>query len=452
MARPGPVAVRTPPGTGRRTPGRQSAHFVGPAFVAAVAYVDPGNFATNVTAGSRYGFALLWVVLVANAVAMLVQYLSAKLGIATGMNLSEMCRERYGRRLRIGLWVQAELVIMMTDLAEVVGGALALNMLFGVPLPAGGALTVAGMLLVLLFQQRGRRQFEAVITALLAVVLVAFVYQTFRAHIDGGAAVRGLAPSLPGRDSALLAVGIVGATVMPHAIYLHSALTQELVRPGRDSAAPGSDGRRSDGRRSDGRRSAGTGLDGRRSARTGLAAARRAGVRMSALDVVAALSIAAVVNASILMAATSLHGSGADSLTDAYGAFGTIFGGFAATVFGIALLASGLAASCVGVYSGQIVMQGFLRRSVPIWQRRLVSLLPAAAVLCLGVDPTLALVLSQVVLSFGVPFALVPLLRFTGDPALMGELVNRRVTRVAAVVAAALIIAMNAYLIVMVVA
>ncbi|MEW2520889.1 Nramp family divalent metal transporter [Actinacidiphila alni] len=432
MARPGPVAVRTPPGTGRRTPGRQSAHFVGPAFVAAVAYVDPGNFATNVTAGSRYGFALLWVVLVANAVAMLVQYLSAKLGIATGMNLSEMCRERYGRRLRIGLWVQAELVIMMTDLAEVVGGALALNMLFGVPLPVGGALTVAGMLLVLLFQQRGRRQFEAVITALLAVVLVAFVYQTFRAHIDGGAAVRGLAPSLPGRDSALLAVGIVGATVMPHAIYLHSALTQELVRPGRDSSAPGSDGRRSAG--------------------TGLAAARRAGVRMSALDVVAALSIAAVVNASILMAATSLHGSGADSLTDAYGAFGTIFGGFAATVFGIALLASGLAASCVGVYSGQIVMQGFLRRSVPIWQRRLVSLLPAAAVLCLGVDPTLALVLSQVVLSFGVPFALVPLLRFTGDPALMGELVNRRVTRVAAVVAAALIIAMNAYLIVMVVA
>lgn len=432
MAKPNATADR--PAAGSRTdrrvgtgrpPGRQTAQFVGPAFVAAVAYVDPGNFATNVTAGTRYGFALLWVVLIANAVAMLVQYLSAKLGIATGMNLPEMCRERYGRRLRIGLWLQAELVIMMTDLAEVVGGALALNMLFGVPMVAGGVLTVGGMLLILAFQQRGRRQFEAVISTLLAVVLVAFVYQTFRAHIDGAAAVRGLAPSLPGRDSALLAVGIVGATVMPHAIYLHSALTQELVPRGE----------------------AGRRLTGAR-----LARARLTGARMSAVDVVAALSIAAVVNASILMAATPLRGSGAESLTDAYGSFGTMFGSFAATVFAVALLASGLAASCVGVYSGQIVMQGFLRRSIPIWQRRLVSLLPAMAVLGFGVDPTLALVLSQVVLSFGVPFALIPLVRFTGDPALMGELVNRRRTRVAAVMAAALIIAMNAYLIVMVLA
>ncbi|WP_086725245.1 Nramp family divalent metal transporter [Streptomyces carpinensis] len=394
-----------------RLPARRAAWFLGPACVAAVAYVDPGNFATNVTAGARYGFALLWVVVAASAVAMLVQYLSAKLGIATGMSLPELCRERLGRPARIGLWLQAEVVVVMTDLAEVVGGALGLQLLFGVPLWAGGLLTAGGMLLILMLRQRGRRRFEAVVAALLTVVLAAFVYQTLRARVDASEAVHGLVPGFPGQDGALLAVGIVGATVMPHAIYLHSALTQELL-PREDSTR------------------------------------RKLAVRMSMVDVVVALGVAAVVNAAILMAATPLRGAGVDSLADAHTAFGTAYGSLTAAVFGVGLLASGLAASCVGVYSGQIVMQGFLRRSIPLWLRRLVSLAPAIAVLLLGVDPTRALLASQVVVSFGVPFALVPLVVFTGNRALMGELVNRRGTLAAATSAAVLIIALNAYLVV----
>jgi manganese transport protein len=413
--RPGHRGVAALTRTTWRGSGRlqQAATFIGPAFVVAVAYVDPGNLATNVTAGAVYGFTLLWVIVLANLIAMLLQYLSAKLGIATGRNLAEQCRETYSRPVTHALWVQAELVVMMTELAEVVGGAIALNLLFGLPLTAGAVLVVGGMLLMMLVQQRGRRHFEALIMALLAVVLVAFVYQTVRAGIQPSDVAGGLVPRFADTRSVLLAVGIVGATVMPHAIYLHSALTQSLATRNRK--------------------------------------ARRLAVRSTLTDVLVALITAGLINAAILLGATSLRGHPAETLAQAHASFGTTAGSFAATAFAIALLASGLAATSVGVYSGQIVMQGFLRRSFPLWLRRAVSVIPALAVLQAGLDPTLALVLSQVVLSFGIPFALFPLLRFTGDRALMGELTNRRITKVAATAAGTLIVVLNAYLIVAVV-
>ncbi|HEV2346174.1 MAG TPA: Nramp family divalent metal transporter [Actinocrinis sp.] len=400
---------------------RHTARYLGPAGIAAVAYIDPGNFATNTAAGARYGFTLLWVVVAANLVAMLVQYLSAKLGIATGMSLPEMCRHRLGRRLRIGLWLQAEFVVIVTDLAEVIGGALGLQLLFHTPPWLGGLLTGAAMMLVLLFTQQGRRRFEAVIIALVVVVLVAFAYQALNARVNPAAAIRGLVPTFRGGDSVLLAAGIVGATVMPHAIYLHSALARDIA-PTPDTAA-------------------GVG------AVSAIGAKRRA-VRMTLIDVTVALGVAALINAAMLLAATPLAGTGATSIPDAYNAFKASSGAWTATVFGIALLASGLASSCVGVYSGQVVMQGFLHRSMPLWQRRLISLVPALAALAFGLDPTTALVVSQVVVSFGVPFAMVPLLVFTSDRRLMGALANRPGVVAVAVAATVLITALNAWLIV----
>jgi manganese transport protein len=385
----------------------------GPAFVAAVAYVDPGNLATDVTGGARFGYRLLWVVVLANLIAMLVQYLSAKLGLATGRSLPEICRDRYRPAARVALWLQAELIIVMTDLAEVIGGALGLRILFGVPLALGGVLTAVGMLLILLLQQRGRRSFEAVIVALLAVVLVAFVYQLSRAHLDPAGVAAGLAPRLSGADSALLACGIVGATVMPHAIYLHGGLTQDLC-PRHVLRDP---------------------------------VRRRFALRMTRWDVTIALGLAGLVNVAILLGATVLRGAEGDSLVLAQQAFGQRLGSLAGTTFGVALLASGLAASSVGVYSGQIVMRGFLRRSVPLWLRRTVAAAPAVVLLLIGIDPTKALVASQVALSFGLPCALIPLLVVTRDRTVMGELVNRRTTAVSAGVAAALIIGLNGYLI-----
>jgi manganese transport protein len=384
--------------------------FLGPAFVAAVAYVDPGNFATNVTGGAQYGYLLLWVVVLANVMAMLVQYLSAKLGLATGRNLPEVCRERYGTRTRIALWLQAELVVVMTDLAEVVGGAIGLNLLFGLPLPIGGVITAGGMFLVMLLQGRGRRGFEAVIIGLLVVVLAAFVYQLFRVRLDPAGIAGGLVPSFAGTDSILLAVGIVGATVMPHAIYLHSSLTRGLAGSGEG--------------------------------------AKKRALKITAADVVCALGLAGVVNVAMLLGATSLTAAQGESLFTAQAAFSQNLGQLAGMAFGIALVASGLAASSVGVYSGQVVMQGFIKRSIPMWLRRSVSILPAVAILVIGVDPTQALVISQVVLSFGIPFALIPLVRFTNDRDLMGPLVNRRGTAVLAVAVAALITGLNVYLIV----
>ncbi|MGW1029484.1 Nramp family divalent metal transporter [Streptomyces sp. NPDC002577] len=377
----------------------------GPAFVAAVAYIDPGNLATDVTAGAQYGYQLLWVVLLANLIAMLVQYLSAKLGIATGKSLPELCRDRYRRPVRLALWSQAELIVIMTDLAEIIGGALGLNILFGLPLPVGAVLTACGMLLILMMQQRGRRWFEAAIVALLAMILLAFCYQLSRVHLDPAGMAGGLTPRLSDSDSVLLACGIVGATVMPHAIYLHGGLTQSLEHS-------------------------------------------RFALRMTRWDVLIALGTAGLVNISILLGATALHGSEGDSLITAHQAFTDRLGSLAGYAFGIALLASGLASCAVGVYSGQIVMQGFLRRSIPLWVRRTVAAVPAVVILAAGVDPTKALVVSQVALSFGLPFALVPLLVITQDRRVMGEFVNRRSTAIVAGAAAALIIVLNACLVI----
>ena len=387
---------------------------LGPAFVAAIAYVDPGNFATNISGGARFGFLLLWVILAANLMAMLIQSLSAKVGIATGRNLPELCREHFARPVTWGLWVQAELIAMATDMAEFIGAAIALNLLFGVPLFASGVITAIVAFAILGLQSRGYRRFEMVIIGLLGVILLGFVYDTLSIGADAGQVARGFIPSFDGTDSILLATGILGATVMPHVIYLHSALTQNRI-PARD--------------------------DGE----------RRRLLSFQRLDVVIAMGIAGAINISMLIIAGSLfHGSGlmnVDSIEGAHAGFGSLVGGGAALAFALALLASGLASSSVGTQAGQVVMQGFIHRSIPLAVRRLVTMSPALIVLAIGVDPTGALVLSQVILSFGIPFALVPLVLLTRRPDIMGPLVNRRATTVLAAVVAAMIIALNAFLI-----
>ncbi len=388
---------------------------MGPAFVASIAYVDPGNFATNVQAGARYRYLLLWVVLLANVVAMLLQYLSAKLGIATGRSLPELCREQYPKPAVWGLWAQAEVIAVMTDLAELVGGAVALQLLFALPLFAGGVVIALVSFLVLSLHSAGQRRFEAVIVGLLLLVMAAFLYETILGHASASQVVAGLVPRLHGRDSVFLASGIVGATVMPHVIFLHSALTQE-----RFAEAPRRD-------------------------RPGLLGVQRA-------DIFVAMGIAGVVNLAMVVAAGSLlYGSRGrtDTLAGAYSAFGQRAGSLAATVFAVGLLASGVASSSVAMYAGQAIMQGFLRRRLPIALRRLASVIPALAVLGLGSDPTRALVISQIVLSFGIPFALVPLILLTRRADLMGGWVNRGRTNAAAIAAAAVIIALNAVLLVL---
>jgi manganese transport protein len=381
----------------------------GPAFIAAVAYIDPGNVATNITAGAKYGYLLLWVVVLANAMAMLIQYLSAKLGIATGRNLPEMCREAYPRPVRLGLWVQAELVVIMTDLAEIVGGAVALNLLFGLPLLVGGVITGVGLLVILALRVGGREAFPAVTIGLLVTVFLAFLYLALALPVSRVGFADGLVPGFAGPDSVLLAAGIVGATVMPHAIYLHSALTQRLPdqRPHRS---------------------------------------RRNALQATRWDVVVAMSLAGAVNISIMVAGTALPRVAGESLEGAHQWFGAITGTSAGVVFGIGLLASGFASSCVGVYTGQIVMQGFIHRQIPMWVRRGVSMTPPLLILGLGMDPTLALVLSQVALSFGIPFALIPLVLLTSRTDVMGTMVNRRLTVVLASTATALILVLNVYL------
>ncbi|MFI6507131.1 Nramp family divalent metal transporter [Streptosporangium sp. NPDC050855] len=389
---------------------------MGPAFVAAVAYVDPGNFATNVESGARFGFLLLWVVLSANVVAMLLQYLSAKLGIATGRNLPELCRDHYRRPVVWGLWFQAEIVVIMTDLAEFIGGAVALNLLFGMPMLQGGVLIAVASFIVLAIRTARQRRFEAAITALLAVVVGAFLYQLLNAQVPYGEMARGLVPGFDGSASVLLAAGIIGATVMPHAVYLHSALTQERFTGDQEPR-------------------------------------REVLIRAQRIDVVLAMGVAGLVNMAMLVSAASLlRGTGAEpTLHGAYAQFSEGSGPLTATLFAVALLASGLASSSVGVYAGQVVMQGFLRRRIPISLRRLIAVVPALAVLAFGVDPTHALVLSQVVLSFGIPFALVPLLLLTRRPDVMGAWVNRRATTVAAACATTVIVVLNLVLIALVV-
>jgi manganese transport protein len=385
----------------------------GPAFVAAVAYVDPGNFATNISGGAKYGYLLLWVILAANLMAMLIQGLSAKVGTATGKNLPELCREHFPRPVSFALWVQAELIAMATDLAEFIGAAIALNLLFGVPLFPAGLITGVVAFGILGLQQRGHRRFELVIGGMLGVILLGFLYDTLTVGFSTHEAAKGFVPGFAGTDSILLATGILGATVMPHVIYLHSALTQRRI-PVRDDEE------------------------------------RRRVVRFGRIDVLIALGIAGLVNMSMLIVAASLfHGAGLTGIDDiqvAHKHFRDLVGPGAALAFALALLASGFASSSVGTYAGQVVMQGFIARTIPLVLRRLVTMTPALIVLAIGLNPTDSLVLSQVVLSFGIPFALVPLVLITSRRDIMGLLVNRRATTVLASVVAGAIIALNVFL------
>ena len=386
---------------------------LGPAFVAAVAYIDPGNFATNFSAGARFGYMLAWVVVLANLMAMLVQYLSAKVGVATGRDLPELCREHLPTAVSAGLWVQAELIAMATDLAEFVGAAVGLNLLFGVPLLPAGLLTAVVAFGLLALQQRGYRRFEIAIGGLLGIVLLGFIYDQIAAGTSPGRAAAGLMPHLGGPGSLLLAVGIIGATVMPHVVYLHSALTKSRVRC-RDDAE------------------------------------RRQLLRFQRLDVLVALGAAGLINLSMLFISATLFGGPGggrlDTLQAAHAGLGRMIGGGAALAFAVALLASGLSSSSVGTYAGQVVMQGFIGRRIPLFARRAVTMLPALLVLAIGLPITGSLVISQVVLSFGIPFALVPLVVLTSRADVMGALVNRRLTTVAAAGVAVLITVLNAYL------
>lgn len=388
--------------------------FLGPAFIAAVAYVDPGNFATNIAAGAQFGYLLLWVILVSNLMAMLIQSMSAKLGIATGKNLPEVCRERFSRPVSLGLWVQAEIIAMATDLAEFIGAALALNLLFGIPLFPAGLLTAVGAFAILELQRRGFRPLEAAISAMVGVILLAFAFQIFYAQPEGDRILAGLfTPQFAGTESVLLAAGILGATVMPHVIYLHSALTQRRV-VGRTEEE------------------------------------RKKIFRFELVDVVIAMAIAGTINASMLIVAAALFN--ANGLTDvgdidlAFEQLRVLVSNNAAIIFGVALLASGFASSSIGTMAGQVVMQGFINRQIPLWLRRLITMAPALVILAIGVNASYALVISQVVLSFGIPFALIPLLMFCRNRDLMGGLVNHRLTTAVATVVVALIVSLNVFL------
>jgi manganese transport protein len=390
--------------------------FLGPAFIACVAYIDPGNFATNIAGGAKFGYTLVWVIVAANLMAMLIQTLSAKLGIATGRNLPEMCREQWSRRTSILLWVQAEAIAMATDLAEFLGAALGFQLLFGWALFPSAVVTGIASFGILSLQRFGFRPLEAVIAALVGVIGISYFSELFFANPDlmqvGKHAVL---PQFQGSESLLLAVGILGATVMPHVIYLHSALTQDRIVPESDEDA-------------------------------------QTLFRYTRVDVVIAMTIAGLINVSMLvMAAATFFNTGltdVDSLEGAHKTLEPILGSASSDLFALALLASGLSSSAVGTLAGQVVMQGFVRRRIPVFVRRAVTMLPAFVVIGLGVDPSRTLVISQVVLSFGIPFALVPLVFFTSRRALMGNLVNRRTTTIAASVIAAGIIALNAFLLV----
>ena len=396
-----------------RGPIRGVLPLLGPAFVACIAYVDPGNFATNISGGAQFGYLLLWVILAANLIAMLVQNLTAKIGIATGKNLPQLCREHMSRRTSFGLWAQAELVAMATDLAEFVGAAIALNLLFGVPLFVAGLITAVMSFVILAAQSKGYRRFETVILGFLGIILCGFLYDTLHIGFDASDAAKGFVPGFEGTDSLLLAVGILGATVMPHVIYLHSALTQKRIPLHTDED-------------------------------------RRLMLRFNRIDVTIAMGLAGIVNMSMLVIVASLfasRGLDIDTIDGAYAGFEQYAGNGTAIAFALALLASGLASSSVGTFAGQVVMEGFIQRRIPIILRRGITMAPALVVLAIGVNPTDALVYSQVVLSFGIPFALIPVIVLTRRADIMGALVNRRITTVGASGVAAIIVALNAFLI-----
>jgi manganese transport protein len=432
-ARPGQADLPVTDGYLGRTPGERrpplrsglSYTLLGPAFVAAVAYVDPGNFAINVQAGAAFGPLLLWVLLTANVVAMLLQYLSAKLGVATGMSLPELCRARYRRPVVWGLWAQAEAVVMMTDLAEVVGGAIAVHLLFGLPLWLGGVVVGVASLLVMPMRGRGRRRFEVLMAAGLACLLALFLGQVLGVGAPLATAADGLVPRLSGTESLVVAGGIVGATVMPHVIYLHSALTSDRYSL---SLTPGTGGPPADPDRP----------------------LRRCLLRHVRADVLIAMGLAGAVNVALLVSAATLFHPGApqaaDSLSAAHDAYGGLVGPVAALAFALALLVSGLAGTSVGMYAGEVVMGGFLGRRIPVLLRRALTMAPAIVLLAAGAGPTRSLVLSQIILSFGIPFALVPLVLLTRDRAVMGRWVNRRTTTYAAWAVSAVVVALNAAL------
>ena len=388
--------------------------FLGPAFIACVAYMDPGNFATNIAGGSKFGFTLVWVIVASNLMAMLIQTLSAKLGIATGRNLAEVCRERMSSRSALALWLQAEVIAMATDLAEFLGAAVGFHLLLGIGLFPAAILTGFAAFAILGLQRFGFRPLEAVIAVMVGVIGVCYVAELFFANPPlGTVAKHAVLPEFAGKESVLLAVGIIGATVMPHVIWLHSALTQSRIQAEGDEQ-------------------------------------RRRLMRYTRIDVIAAMTIAGVINmAMLVMAASVFHGSGllnVDSLETAHKTLAPILGGASSTLFALALLFSGLSSSAVGTLAGQIVMQGFIRRRIPIFVRRAVTMVPAFVVIGIGVDPSRTLVISQVVLSFGIPFALIPLVVFTSRKDLMGVLVNNRLTTAAATVVAGLITALNVFL------
>ena len=387
---------------------------LGPAFVAAIAYVDPGNVAANLTSGASYGYLLVWVLVAANFMAMLIQYQSAKLGLVTGKSLPQLLGERFpttGRRL---FWLQAELVAMATDLAEVVGGAIALNLLFGVPLPVGGLIVgIASMALLTVQNRRGQRHFESIIMFFLAIIAVGFLAGLVLSPPDPGGVMGGLVPRFAGSESIMLAAGMLGATVMPHAIYLHSALAKDRHTDARSTPE--------------------------RLARI---------LKATRWDVIAALLLAGAVNIGmLLLAASTLNGvSGTDSIEGAHAAIVASLGPVIGVVFAVGLLASGLASTSVGAYAGATIMNGLLKIRLPLLTRRVISLIPAIALLWLGVDPTWALIVSQIVLSFGIPFALIPLLRLTAYRALMGAHRDKLPLRLASLTSVVLIVALNALL------
>jgi len=388
--------------------------FLGPAFIASVAYMDPGNFATNISGGAQFGYLLLWVILASNLMAMLIQALSAKLGIATGLNLAEHCRERFPRPVVIGMWIIAELVAMATDLAEFLGAALGFYLLFNIPLFVAGLITAVFTFVILSLERYGFRPLEAVITAFVGVIAVCYVIEIFWVQPDWGAIGLGLViPQFRGTESVLLASGILGATVMPHVIFLHSALTQGRIVT-RDPEK------------------------------------LRRLYRFERIDVVIAMGSAGFINmAMLIMAAATFYVKGltdVGTIEQAHQTLAPLLGGASSVVFAISLLASGLSSSTVGTMAGQVIMQGFLRRHIAPWIRRLVTMIPSLIVIALGLDPTRTLVISQVVLSFGLPFAVIPLVYFTSRKEIMGVLVNRRVTTILASIVAGLIVALNLFL------
>jgi manganese transport protein len=390
--------------------------FLGPAFVASVAYMDPGNFATNIQGGARFGYTLLWVVVASNLMAMLIQSMSAKLGIATGLNLAEHCRNHFPRPVVVAMWALMEIVAIATDLAEFLGAALGFNLLLGIPLWLAGLLTAVATFLILGLQRYGFRPLEAVISVLVGVIAASYLVETILDRPDWGQVLfHAVVPQFSGAESVLLATGILGATVMPHVIFLHSSLTQGRIVV-RDPAQ------------------------------------LRRLFRFEAVDVGVAMGLAGLINAAMLMmAAATFHQAGmhdVGTIEEAYRTLEPLLGRAASWVFAISLLASGLSSASVGTMSGQIIMQGFLHRQIPVWIRRLVTMVPSLIVILIGLDPTRTLVISQVVLSFGLPFAIIPLVLFTRRRDLMGVLVNRRLTTIFAAVIAALIVALNIYLLV----